>query len=108
MTKQSSDESTRDAWRALKLGGGSSEFSLATIRLPLDAGFGPVRVALGENGELRLLIPTETGRRLPEGLSGAGVRASVRPVRCWRRTSFVYRSGMRSTGTEGSLSVTLG
>ena len=77
MTKQPSDESTRDAWRALKLGGGSSEFSLATIRLALDAGFGAVRVALGENGELRLLIPTETGRRLPEGLSGGGVRVSV-------------------------------
>lgn len=77
MTKQASDESARESWRALKLGGGSSEFSLATIRLPLDAGFGPVRVALGENGELRLLIPTETGRRLPEGLSGAGIRVAL-------------------------------
>jgi putative PD-(D/E)XK family protein DUF4420 len=76
MTKPS-DESTREAWRTLQLGGGSSEFSLATLRLALDAGFGPVRLALGENGEPRLLIPTETGRRLPDGLSGAGVRASV-------------------------------
>jgi len=76
MTKPS-DESTREAWRALQLGGGSSEFSLATIRLTLDAGFGPVRLALGEDGEPRLLIPTETGRRLPDGLSGVGVRVAV-------------------------------
>lgn len=88
MTSQPPDESTREAWRALKLGGGSSEFSLATIRLPLDAGFGPVRVALGENGELRLLIPTETGRRLPEGLSGAGVGVSV--------VQYVVGDGLRS------------
>lgn len=68
-----SPESTRDAWRVLQLGGGSTEFSIATVRLALDVGYGPVRLGMGAEGEPELLIPTESGQKLPEGLSGPGV-----------------------------------
>ena len=60
-----------DAWRTLELGGGTDEFSLATVRLPLDAGYGPVRVARGSNGDPQLLIPTQAGRRLPEATTSS-------------------------------------
>ena len=68
---------TADAWRTLDLGGGADEFSLATVRLGLDAGYGPIRLARGPNGEPELLIPTETGRRLPEGLSSEAVPVRI-------------------------------
>jgi hypothetical protein len=68
-----SPESTQDAWRVLQLGGGSTEFSIATVRLALDVGYGPVRLGMGADREPRLLIPTESGQRVPEGLSGPGV-----------------------------------
>jgi hypothetical protein len=76
MTTPLPDETT-DAWRTLDLGGGADEFSLATVRLNLDAGYGPVRLARGKNGEPELLIPTQPGRRLPEGLSSETVQVKV-------------------------------
>jgi len=71
-------EATRDAWRTLQLGGGATEFAVATVRLSLDAGLGPVRFALSLDGSPQILIPTEPGRRLPDGLSGPGI--AVRSV----------------------------
>jgi len=62
-----------DAWKTLELGGGTDEFSLATVRLNLDAGYGPVRVARGPDGNIQLLIPTLVGRRLPDGVSSDAV-----------------------------------
>lgn len=66
-----------DAWRTLEAGGGSNEFELATVRLPLDAGYGAVRVARGPGGEEQLLIPTESGRRLPESISSEAVGVRI-------------------------------
>jgi hypothetical protein len=68
---------TTDAWRTLDLGGGTDEFSLATVRLGLDAGYGAVRLARGPNGEPELLIPTQAGRRLPAGLSSEAVPVTI-------------------------------
>jgi hypothetical protein len=76
MTTPLHDE-TADAWRTLDLGGGADEFSLATVRLTLDAGYGPVRLARGQNAEPKLLIPTQTGRRLPDGLSSETVPVKI-------------------------------
>ena len=64
---------TREAWRTLEGGGGSSEFSLLTLRLEFDPGHGPVRLALGEDGGPRMLIPTGSASPSAENLSGPGV-----------------------------------
>jgi hypothetical protein len=78
------------AWRTLDLGGGSDEFSLATVRLPLDAGYGPVRLAGTTSGQRVLLIPTESVRRFPESVSGDAVRVRlVQLVVAGRPSSFL-------------------
>jgi hypothetical protein len=66
-----------DAWRTLEAGGGSNEFAVATVQLGLDAGYGPVRIAKGVDGEDRLLIPTESGRRIPDTISGDAVDVKI-------------------------------
>lgn len=70
-------EATQAAWNVLEVGGGTSEFSIATVQLALDTGLGPVRLARGPDGEPRLLIPTKPGSRLADGLSGAGVAVQL-------------------------------
>jgi hypothetical protein len=66
-----------NAWRTLDIGGGTDEFSIATVKLDLDTGYGAVRIARGRRGEAQLLIPTEVGRRLPDALSGDGVGVQI-------------------------------
>jgi hypothetical protein len=68
---------TVHAWRTLEFGGGSDEFAIATLRLDLDAGYGPIRIAIGPDGEDRLLIPTEPGRRIPDSVSTDAVGVKV-------------------------------
>jgi hypothetical protein len=65
----------------LRSGGTADDLSLPTVRLRLDAGLGPVRLARPETATLALLVPTAPGRRLPEGLSGEGLVVGVAPYR---------------------------
>ena len=67
-------EATELAWSRLKSGEGATDFPVATIRLDFDAGYGHVRIGMGEDGAPQLLVPTTAGRRLAEDLSGEAVR----------------------------------
>jgi hypothetical protein len=74
----SAPDPTDLAWQKLRQGDSVGEFPVSTVRLDLDAGHGSIRLGLGRDGSPQLLVPTGSGRRIPDGLSGASV--SVRAV----------------------------
>jgi hypothetical protein len=65
---------TLEAWRKLHAGEVAPDFAVATVPLPLDSGYGEVRVALGPDRAPQLLVPTATGRRVQLDLSGPSIR----------------------------------
>lgn len=70
-------EEVLSAAQALRAGAAADDLSMPTVRLGLDAGFGPVRLARPASGQLALLVPTALGRRLDEGLAGEGLAVRV-------------------------------
>lgn len=60
-------ESISDGWTRLRQGAAvSSDFEIPTIRRRTDSGFGFVRLALGVQGEARLLVPLADRATAPE------------------------------------------
>lgn len=83
-------DTIEEAWLKLKIADTDHEFPVSTVRLPVDFGYGPVRVGIGADGAPQLLVPTASGRRLGDGLSGRAVRvAMVQYVVNGRKTDFI-------------------
>ena len=74
--KPPSDE-VLSAAETLRSGGTADDLSMPTVRLGIDAGFGPIRLARPAVGHIALLVPTALGRRLEEGLSGEGLHVRI-------------------------------
>jgi hypothetical protein len=66
-------EGARDLWRALQLGGDTSDSDVPTIPFDLNIGHGAVRLARADDGNPRILIPCEDFRRRVESLGSFGI-----------------------------------
>lgn len=70
-------EEVLSAAEALRAGASADDLSMPAVRLGIDAGFGPVRLARPAGGHIAVLVPTALGRRLDEGLSGEGLHVRL-------------------------------
>lgn len=76
-----SDEHLPDAvggkWNVLRAGGGSDGLEVPSLPLEVRTAAGPIRLAVGANGEPRLLIPLAQGDSLPAVEPGPALRVGV-------------------------------
>lgn len=83
-------DAVETAWLNLSRSVADSDFPVATVKLELDSGYGPVRLGVGSDGAPQLLVPTAIGRRLGDSLSGRAVRvANVQYVTDGRKQDFI-------------------
>ena len=83
-------DAIENAWLSLSRSVADSDFPVATVKLELDSGYGPVRLGMGSDGAPQLLVPTKVGRRLGESPSGRAVRVTnVQYVADGRKQDFI-------------------
>ena len=83
-------DAIENAWLNLSRSVADSDFPVATVKLELDSGYGPVRLGMGTDGAPQLLVPTGVGRRLGDGASGRAVRVTnVQYVVDGRKQEFI-------------------
>lgn len=71
----------RDGWATLRRSGQKvSELEIATRSTDIETGFGPARLALGQNGEARLLLPLSPGEHAGELQEGQSLQLRLTQI----------------------------
>ncbi len=77
MSDDSAMGSVTRQWNVLRAGGGAEGLEVASLPLEARTPAGPIRLAVGPNGEGRLLVPLSPGDRPQVMESGPALRISV-------------------------------